>query len=77
MSTDGGTAWRQAILTGSNEPSAWTGWELSWTPGRAGAHDLLVRAVDTDGRQQPERAPDNDDGYQFGAALRRRVDVAD
>ncbi len=77
VSTDGGSAWRQATLTGSNEPSAWTGWELCWTPERAGARDLLVRAVDTDGRQQPERAPDNDDGYLFDAVLRRRVEVAD
>jgi hypothetical protein len=36
----------------------------------------VVRATDSSGRRQPERAPDNDDGYLFSAAVRYRVDVA-
>ena len=76
VSTDGGRHWHEATLAGANEPSCWVAWTLPWTPGRAGAHDLVVRATDSSGRRQPERAPDNDDGYLFSAAVRYRVDVA-
>jgi DMSO/TMAO reductase YedYZ molybdopterin-dependent catalytic subunit len=76
VSTDGGRHWHDATLVGANEPSCWVAWTLPWTPGRAGSHDLVVRATDTTGRRQPERAPDNDDGYLFSAAVRYRVDVA-
>ena len=76
MSTDGGRRWHDATLVGANDPSCWVAWTLPWTPGRAGAHDLVVRATDSTGRRQPERAPDNDDGYLFSAAVRYRVDVA-
>ena len=76
VSTDGGRRWHDATLVGANEPSCWVAWTLPWTPGRAGSHELVVRATDTTGRRQPERAPDNDDGYLFSAAVRYRVDVA-
>jgi DMSO/TMAO reductase YedYZ molybdopterin-dependent catalytic subunit len=76
VSTDGGRHWHEAVVAGANDPSCWVGWSLPWTPGRAGVHDLVVRATDTSGRRQPERAPDNDDGYLFSAAVRYRVDVA-
>jgi hypothetical protein len=76
VSTDGGRRWHDATLVGANDPSCWVAWTLPWTPGRAGAHDLVVRATDTTGRRQPERAPDNDDGYLFSAAVHYRVDVA-
>ena len=63
-------------LVGANDPSCWVAWTLPWTPGRSGRHDLVIRATDTTGRRQPERAPDNDDGYLFSAAVHYRVDVA-
>ena len=77
VSVDGGESWRVAELHGGNLPSAWTRWELAWTPGSAGAHDVRVRATDTTGRTQPERAADNEDGYLFDAVLRHEVRVAD
>ena len=43
----------------------------------AGDHDVRVRATDTTGRTQPERAADNDDGYLFDAVLCYDVRVAD
>lgn len=76
VSTDHGRHWHDATLAGANEASCWVAWTLPWTPGRPGPHELVVRATDTTGRRQPERAPDNDDGYLFSAAVRYRVDVA-
>ena len=69
--------WRSAELHGDNSRNAWTRWELAWTPATAGEHDVRVRATDTTGRTQPERAADNDDGYLFDAVLRHRVCVAE
>ena len=74
--TAGGRHGHAATRAGANDPTCWVAWTLPWTPGRAGAHDLVVRATDSSGRRQPERAPDNDDGYLFSAAVRYRVDVA-
>ena len=76
VSTDGGRSWRDAELPGDNLVSAWTRWELPWTPERAGDHDVRVRATDTTGRTQPEHATDNDDGYLFDAVVHHRVPVA-
>lgn len=76
VSDDGGVTWIEATLTGPNEPSCWVGWELPWTPADAGTCELRVRATDSDGRRQPDRAPDNDDGYFFSAVLRYDVEVA-
>ena len=77
VSTDGGATWRSAELHGDNTRCAWTRWELAWTPAVAGEHDVRVRATDTTGRTQPERAADNDDGYLFDAVLCHRVCVAE
>ena len=74
VSADAGQTWHEATLTGPNEPSCWVGWELAWTPPRAGDHELWVRATDSLGRCQPEEAPDNDDGYFFSAVVRHPVD---
>jgi DMSO/TMAO reductase YedYZ molybdopterin-dependent catalytic subunit len=76
VSTDGGRHWCEATLVGPNQPSSWVSWQLPWTPRRSGEHDVVVRATDTRGRRQPERAPDNEDGYLFSAAVRYRIDVA-
>ena len=76
VSSDAGQTWHEATLTGPNEPSCWVGWELAWTPPRAGDHELWVRATDSLGRCQPEEAPDNDDGYFFSAVVRTPVTVA-
>jgi DMSO/TMAO reductase YedYZ molybdopterin-dependent catalytic subunit len=77
VSTDTGRTWRDARLTGGNEPSAWARWETPWTPPYAGLHEVRVRATDSDGRTQPDVARDNDDGYLFDAVVRHPVLVAD
>ena len=76
VTTDGGGTWRPARLHGPNEPSAWVAWELPWTPPRAGEHDVRVRATDSLGHTQPDRAADNDDGYFFDAVVRHRLQVS-
>jgi DMSO/TMAO reductase YedYZ molybdopterin-dependent catalytic subunit len=75
LSTDGGGSWRQARLVGGNRASCWTGWELEVVLDHPGEHVVVTRATDTDGRTQPEVAPDNDQGYLFAAALRQPVTV--
>jgi DMSO/TMAO reductase YedYZ molybdopterin-dependent catalytic subunit len=76
ISTDGGETWDEASLTGPNEPSAWAEWEHPWIPERPGAHVVVSRATDSLGRRQPDRAPDNDDGYLFWAVVHRPVMVS-
>lgn len=76
VSTDGGSSWQEATLTGPNEPSSWVEWEHAWVPRRPGAHVLVTRASDSRGRVQPARAALNDQGYFFDAALRHPVVVA-
>jgi DMSO/TMAO reductase YedYZ molybdopterin-dependent catalytic subunit len=75
VSTDGGLSWQRAELHGDNLVNAWTRWEHAWTPDRAGDHEIRVRATDTTGRTQPDRATDNDDGYLFDAVMRYPVRV--
>jgi DMSO/TMAO reductase YedYZ molybdopterin-dependent catalytic subunit len=76
ISTDGGLTWDEATLTGANEPSSWVEWEYPWVPERSGEQVLVSRATDSRGRSQPERAPDNEDGYLFWATIKRSVQVA-
>ncbi|GAB3772804.1 DMSO/TMAO reductase YedYZ molybdopterin-dependent catalytic subunit [Nocardioides ginsengisegetis] len=75
VSTDGGESWDEAHLTGPNEPSSWVEWEHPWTPTGVGPATLMTRATDSLGRVQPLEAPLNDDGYLFGAVVRRVVTV--
>ena len=75
VSVDGGRTWRHARLLGRNLASSWVRWVVDWTPGRPGTHEVLVRATDSTGRRQPDRARDNDDGYLFDAVLRCPVAV--
>ena len=72
VSTDGGPALAsRPTLVGANDPSVLG--RAGSCPGRPVGRvptTCVVRATDTNGRRQPERAPDNDDGYLFGAAVR-------
>ncbi len=59
FSTDGGTTWRRATLTGPDRPYCWRTWEIDWTPASRGPVQLLARASDTRGETQPAgRDPD-------------------
>lgn len=76
LSVDGGASWLPARLVGGNRPSCWTGWEADVTFDAPGEQCLVTRAVDTDGRTQPEVSPDNDQGYLFSAAIRQSLTVS-
>jgi len=53
LSTNGGQTWQAAHLVGKDEKWAWRFWQLDvdLPPGR---HELIVRAFDTGGHQQPK-----------------------
>jgi DMSO/TMAO reductase YedYZ molybdopterin-dependent catalytic subunit len=69
VSTDGGTHWRRARLTGGSVDNAWQRWETDWRPS-AGTHELLARATDVHGNTQPDAARFNTLGYLFDAVAR-------
>jgi DMSO/TMAO reductase YedYZ molybdopterin-dependent catalytic subunit len=60
VSTDGGSAWKEATLLGESKPNAWRFWEVEWkTPTAPGKKALIARATDSLGRTQPaHRDPD-------------------
>lgn len=75
VSTDGGATWRRARPVGRGGSTAWQRWELPWRPPAPGDYRLLARATDAAGTSQPDVAPHNPAGYQFGAVVRHPVTV--
>ncbi|GAA3229265.1 sulfite oxidase [Actinocorallia longicatena] len=75
ISTDGET-WQDAVLDPSRSATAWQQWEYRWHRPAAGSYQLRARATDEHGTVQPETAPFNTLGYQFGAVVRHPVTVA-
>jgi DMSO/TMAO reductase YedYZ molybdopterin-dependent catalytic subunit len=51
-SHDGGQSWSSAELEKPLSPLTWTRWFATWTPARAGAYQLVVRARDGGGALQ-------------------------
>jgi DMSO/TMAO reductase YedYZ molybdopterin-dependent catalytic subunit len=85
VSLDGGTTWQRAEL--EDEPGhgrrvsairghGWSRFSVRWKHPGAGNYELLARATDTQGRQQPLVTPFNDGGYFFDAVVRHPVTVA-
>ncbi|HVF89252.1 MAG TPA: sulfite oxidase [Blastocatellia bacterium] len=76
LSFDGGRTWREAGLGAERAPFAWRLWAYEWTPPATGRYDLMVRARDTLGRQQPlERDPLILTPYTDNRIERRLLDV--
>jgi sulfite oxidase len=73
VSADGGASWAGARLSGGGAPFGWVLWEAE-VAARPGALALAVRATDSSGAVQPERAPWNFKGYLNNSW--HRVDVA-
>jgi DMSO/TMAO reductase YedYZ molybdopterin-dependent catalytic subunit len=63
VSFDDGRTWEPARLVGPDETYAWRHWEYLWEARQAGEFTIMVRATDTMGCQQPERAFWNALGY--------------
>jgi DMSO/TMAO reductase YedYZ molybdopterin-dependent catalytic subunit len=77
VSTDAGRSWRAAEL-GSDPPSrwAWRAWRSRWEPEAPGEYELLCRARDAAGNEQPLDAAWNVGGYANNGAQRVPVTVA-
>ena len=67
VSTDGGSRWREANLTGPKLPFAWRLWQIQWQPSDPGYYTILSRATDSAGRVQPIVAEWNPSGYLWNA----------
>jgi sulfite oxidase len=67
VSTDGGSRWHAAELTGAKLPFAWRLWRLDWKPSEPGYYSILSRATDTAGRVQPIVSAWNPSGYLWNA----------
>jgi DMSO/TMAO reductase YedYZ molybdopterin-dependent catalytic subunit len=76
VSADGGSTWLDAEL-GDDLPGpwAWRPWSLVWEPPRPGRYELLPRARDAAGSEQPLEPPWNVGGYANNAVQRVVVDV--
>jgi hypothetical protein len=67
VSTDGGSRWRPAELTGPKLPFAWRLWRLDWKPAAPGYYTILSRATDSAGNVQPIVSAWNPSGYLWNA----------
>ena len=75
VSTDGGSSWQPAKLSGQDLPFAWRLWSLDWTPPHPGYFTVMSRATDSAGRIQPVVATWNPSGYLYNAIDRVGVTV--
>jgi len=75
VSTDGGSKWHAAELSGAKLPYAWRLWKLEWKPTEHGYYTILSRATDSAGRVQPIVSAWNPSGYLWNAIDRVGVVV--
>jgi DMSO/TMAO reductase YedYZ molybdopterin-dependent catalytic subunit len=58
LSFDVGRSWKEAKLGADRAPYAWRFWSYEWTPPAPGQYEIIARARDLSGREQPfERDP--------------------
>jgi DMSO/TMAO reductase YedYZ molybdopterin-dependent catalytic subunit len=65
-SEDSGCLWKEATLTGPNEPYGWVRFEFDWQAVQ-GDRTLMTRATDEGGECQPMSIPFNEGGYLYNA----------
>jgi len=75
ISADQGRTWQPAQLGREHAKYAWRFWEATWKPGKPDAYILTVRASDSMGRVQPEKAPWNPSGYLWNGYDRIKLYV--
>ena len=63
VSVDDGRTWKAAKLIGLQQTYAWRHWEYLWEVEEKGDYTIMARAIDTEGRRQPENAHWNVLGY--------------
>jgi DMSO/TMAO reductase YedYZ molybdopterin-dependent catalytic subunit len=76
VSTDGGRSWTRAEVEPPQGRYAWQAWSLAWTPRAAGEAEVLSRARDEAGNEQPMAPAWNKLGYANNAVARARIVVA-
>jgi Mo-co oxidoreductase dimerisation domain len=67
ISTDAGASWQPAQLGHEQSHYAWRRWSYSWKAPKAGFYAIRSRAIDNQGRTQPEKAEWNPSGYLYNA----------
>jgi DMSO/TMAO reductase YedYZ molybdopterin-dependent catalytic subunit len=77
VSTDGGSSWAAARLTGKAVPYSWRLWDYSWKAPSAGRHVLMARATDSQGRTQPMRRDPDRRNYVINHVFPVPVTVRD
>jgi DMSO/TMAO reductase YedYZ molybdopterin-dependent catalytic subunit len=76
LSFNRGKSWVETKLGEEHAPYAWRLWFLDWTPTVAGVYEIIARAHDTKGREQPlERDSTLITPYANNHADRRLVEV--
>jgi len=76
FSADGGTSWKQATLIDEPTKHAWRRWESRWrTPSRPGRVELLCRATDAAGNEQPTKRDDDRRNYMINHLVPVTVDI--
>lgn len=63
VSTDGGRGWRAARLGKDSARFGWRQWEYDWTPAQAAYYNVMVRARNVAGENQPMAQEWNPSGY--------------
>ncbi|CAA9422977.1 MAG: hypothetical protein AVDCRST_MAG22-2709 [uncultured Rubrobacteraceae bacterium] len=76
VSTDGGRSWTAASLSEEGDPGTWRLWEMG-AELEPGPHEILARALDSDGGTQPESVDEvwNFLGYANNAWHGVRVEI--
>jgi DMSO/TMAO reductase YedYZ molybdopterin-dependent catalytic subunit len=76
ISMDGGRSWQAAKLLSQPRPYEWVHWAYVWKIKDAAEYELLVRAGDDQGRQQPlKQASERVDGYESNSSQIVKVTV--
>jgi DMSO/TMAO reductase YedYZ molybdopterin-dependent catalytic subunit len=77
VSTDGGRSWQTARLADEPRAYTWVRWSAEWKIPGPGSYELLVKAIDDKGREQPAERPSNRiDDYEWNHLQSVRVTVA-
>lgn len=75
VSTDAGATWQPAQLGTEHQHYAWRLWSYLWKPSKSDRYIIFSRAIDNQGRTQPDTAAWNPSGYLYNAIDRVNVYV--
>lgn len=73
-SDDNARTWREATLSGDNEPYGWVKFSFDWNA-CVGQQHIITKAIDVSGNSQPEKVPFNAAGYLYNAIYPHPITV--